>query len=206
MARVLTLHDAAQCEAHDGRAETHRWQHGVAGNTLGCHSGTKCFAAQLTDNYVQCQRAELRSPAMDLTTCAAASSVKLVFQHAFVFWTGAYNSTTWFDGGIVEISGDGGATWQLAPGPGMVKINPRRGSSYVCTTDPFYVDGKAGYVASGAAWQAVQIDVPPALRTNKFRVRFAYASGVSYATTDPATSQLHTAPGWHIDDVQIVAQ
>ncbi len=185
------------------------WATGAAANGLGCHSGTSCFATSLTQNYVQCARGWLRSPAIDLTTCASAGAVKVAFQHAYAFWTGAYNGTTWYDGGIVEISGDGGSTWQLAPGiatTGTVAINPDRGSSYACFGNPFYVSGKAGFVGQSSGWQAVEITIPAALRTSKFMIRFAYAAGVSYPTTSQSTSRLHTAAGWHVDDVQIVAQ
>ncbi len=184
------------------------WAVGAAANGLGCRSGTSCWATGLTENYVQCQRAELRSPAIDLTTCAAAGTVKVVFQHAYAFWTGAYGGTTWFDGGIVEISGDNGATWVAAEGlptSGTVKINPSQTSSYACYQTPFRVDGKAGFVGT-AGWASAEFVVPTVLRTSQFAIRFSYGSGVSFKTTSPATSKLHTAAGWHIDDVQITAQ
>ena len=202
-------HDAIDGFAGDNSWPFDVWANGAAANGLGCKSGTNCFATGLTSNYVQCGRAELKSPNIDLSTCAAAGTVKIAFQHAYAFWTGAYGGTTWYDGGIVELSGDGGSTWQAAPGlatTGTLAINPNRGSSYACLSpNAFHVNGKAGFVGASTGWQAAEIVVPAALRTSQFRIRFAYASGVSFATTDPATSRLHTAAGWHVDDVQVIA-
>jgi hypothetical protein len=46
--------------------------------------------------------------------------------------------------------------------------------------------------------------VPLELRTSQFMVRFAYASGKS--TADYTTTLSVAKPGWHIDDVAIVAK
>jgi hypothetical protein len=184
------------------------WAVGTATKAPGCHSGA-CYATGLTSNYIQCQRAELRSPPVDLSKCASAASVTVTFQHAWQFWTGSYNSQTWYDGGLIEISGDGGHTWQAAgvATNGTIKINPNRGSFYECVLpNAFYVNGKAGFTGASSGWQAGSIDVPAALRTSQFMVRFAYASGVSSSTSDPDASKAHTGPGWHLDDVVVSAR
>jgi hypothetical protein len=185
------------------------WGQGIGGNTLGCHAGS-CYATSPSENYVQCGRAELRSPQIDLSKCTSAASLKLTFQHAWQFWTGSYAGQTWYDGGVVEISGDGGKTWQAAPGlttSGTIAINPSRSGGYDCVLpNGFYVDGKPGFVGASSGWQAASVDVPAALRTSQFMVRFAYASGVSSSTSDPDASKAHTGPGWHVDDVAVTAQ
>jgi hypothetical protein len=201
--------DDAQAEAPSWPFDA--WGQGAAGNTLGCHNGA-CFATSPVENYVQCGRAELRSPAIDLSKCASASSVTITFQHAWHFWTGSYGGTTWFDGGIIEISGDGGQTWQAASGAatnGTIKINPSRGAfdEYACVLpDAFHVDGKTGFTGASSGWQAGSVDVPAALRTSHFMIRFAYGAGVSSATSDSDASKAHTGPGWHVDDVAASAQ
>jgi hypothetical protein len=184
------------------------WGEGAAGNTLGCHTGS-CFATSPTENYVQCGRAELRSPAIDLSKCASAASVTVTFQHAWQFWTGSYGGTIWFDGGIVEISGDGGQSWQAASGlttNGTIKINPARGQYACVLPDAFHVDGQAGFTAASSGWQSGSVAVPAALRTSQFMIRFAYGAGVSSATSDPNASKAHTGPGWHVDDIAVTAQ
>jgi hypothetical protein len=187
------------------------WGEGPGANTLGCKTGA-CFATSPTENYVQCGRAELRSPAIDLSKCTSAASVTVTFQHAWGFWTGSYNGETWSDGGVIEVSGDGGQTWQAATGPsttGTIKINPSRGAfgEYACVLpDAFHVDGKVGFTGASSGWQAGSVDVPAALRTSQFMIRFAYGAGVSSATSDPDASKAHTGPGWHVDDVVVSAQ
>jgi hypothetical protein len=183
------------------------WQFGTATSGPGsCFSGSQCWATNLTGNYVQCQRAELRSPVMDLSDCANENLV-LSFQHAFDFWTGSWNSTVWYDGALVEFSSDGGTSWALPPGavyPGTITINPQMGSSYSCLdANGFWLHGRPGYVGQGTGWTRVTIPIPPTFRTPQFRARFAYASGVSSQTTNQNTSMQHTRPGWYVDDVAV---
>jgi hypothetical protein len=191
------------------------WSYGAAASTLNCHSGSKCFATNLTGPYAQCQRAELRSPVIDLSACAGASSIQVTFWHAYDFlgYTDAAG-TTYFDGGIVELSGDGGATWTAPilspPTVGNVSIAAARGviGEYTCPgptgTSSFHVQSKSGFINQSTGWQSFEADVPPALRTSQFMVRFAYASGKS--TADTLMALATAKPGWHVDDVAIVVK
>ena len=191
------------------------WSYGAAASTLNCHSGTKCFATNLTGAYAQCQRAELRSPVIDLSSCAGASSIQVTFWHAYDFlgYTDAA-STTYYDGGIVELSGDGGATWTAPilspPTVGDVSIAAARGivGEYTCPgpagPSSFHVQKKSGFINQSSGWQSFEADVPVALRTSQFMVRFAYASGKS--TADTTTALATAKPGWHVDDVAIVVK
>jgi len=180
------------------------WERGTPTHGPPCNGGTACWATNLDNNYIQCQRAYLRSPSMNLSACAD-TDVSLVFNHAFDFWTGTWDSQTWYDGGMVELSGDG-TTWQAASisYPGTILINPDQGSSYTCVEgSSFYVHNTPGFVSANGGWQQVAIPIPPALRTASFQVRFLYASGVSWQTTDEITSMDHTRAGWYIDDVSV---
>ncbi len=182
------------------------WGWGTAANGLPCKGG-KCWASELTQNYAQCGRGYLMSPAVDLSKCASASSLKLSFQHAYAFWAGLYGGIQYKDGGIVEFSADGGATWQLAqnpsPGyPGKTNINPQQTSSYKCVLETnFYVNNKDGYVGLRTNYEKVEIPIPANMRTAKFRVRFSQSSGVSSQTSNANTSRSGTAAGWRIDDI-----
>ncbi len=185
-----------------------QWEHGTSTSTPpsggGCHGGTKCWATRLAGNYVQCGRAALRSPDVDLTACSGRT-VKVAFWHAYEFSTPTWSGKTYADGGIVEISSNGGGTWIAAPIaslPGTVDINPSMGSSYSClSSTSFYVDGKQGFVGSSGGWQRVELTIPASHLTSSFRIRFAYSSGVSYQTTSATTSMTHSKPGWYVDDV-----
>ncbi len=180
------------------------WSHGTSA-ALACPTGS-CWGAELTQNYAQCQRGELVSPKIDLSACKG-SKVALVFKHAYDFWSGSYNGTMWFDGGIVEISSDDGAIWVVptATFPGTVKINPDRGASYACLLkDQFHVHNKPGFTGKQTNATTMEIELGPSALTDSFRVRFSQASGVSSQTTNANTSRSATGPGWRIDDVHFV--
>ncbi|HEY5935038.1 MAG TPA: hypothetical protein VIU61_10395 [Kofleriaceae bacterium] len=186
------------------------WNIGTA-TTVGptmCHEGTKCAATHLTKNYTSCSRAALISPTFDLSQCTGRD-VKLSFWSWHSFWTGSYNGTTWYDGGVVEISTNGTAWTPVTPTPaypGTLDINPRMGSFYECVLPTsFYADGKQGFVGNGNGWKLVTISIPAAMLTSSFQVRFAYASGVSNQSDNPETNRNFTAPGWYIDELAFSA-
>lgn len=194
------------------------WQYGKATSGPGsCHSGGSCWATNLTGNYINCQRADLRTPAMNLSACAGeAEDIKLVFWHWHDFWTGQWPSggTNRYDGGLVELSGNNGTSWVAVPASdanysGTTNINPNMNqgfSTYACNNpNSFYVHNKAGYVGQSGGWKRVEVTIPPALRTSQLRVRFAYASGVSSQYTQQDPSPTRAAPGWYIDGVTIAA-
>jgi hypothetical protein len=205
----------APIDGYDGdfRWEFDEWERGTpAGSGPGaCHGGSICFGTFIGGNYASCERAALETPTVNLTACAA-TNVKLVFWHWFDFWTGSYNSTTWYDGGIVELSGDGGATWSSSglTYPGTIKINPDQGFGYSCLTDQgngqFYVHNQSGYVQSSSAWVQIEVPIPASLRTANFRARWAYSTGVSSMNDSEASSRPFAKPGWYVDDVAIVTQ
>ncbi len=184
------------------------WERGNASSGPGsCASGASCWGTNLSGNYVSCQRAFLRSSSLDLSDCTNAT-VQLTFNHAYDFWTGNEEGQTWFDGGLVEISGDGGATWQpaLISYPGTIQINPYI-FIYECVhSGEFYVHNQPGFVGTSSGWEQVSVAIPNALKTAAFQVRFAYASGVSSATDDQSIAMSYTRPGWYIDDLRFVAQ
>jgi hypothetical protein len=178
------------------------WSHGIAANGAACRSGS-CFAAELTQNYAQCQRGALVSPPIDLTACSSESTTKLSFYHTFDFKKFTYAGVGYADGGIVEISGDGGATWQLAaPATSNGTVSTNQGGSFSCLdSNNFSVNGKAGFTGLSASFTRAVVEIPKALRTANFRVRFAMSSGVSSQTTSASTSRASTGKGWRIDDI-----
>lgn len=182
------------------------WLQGAATKGTACKSG-KCFGTDLTQNYAQCHRGFVVSPPVDLSACKGRA-VSLVFQHAYGFWTGAYGGQTWFDGGVVELSGDG-TTWQVPTGPypGTVKINPDRGLSYACVSkNAFSVHNKQGFVGQQAATVRAELVVPPSAITATTRIRFSTAAGVSSDSSTADSSRPFTDFGWRIDDVGFLAK
>jgi hypothetical protein len=177
------------------------WEWGDPGSALPCNSG-KCWVTNLSDNYLQCQRAELRSPNIDLSQCGS-TNVKLVFYQRYSWWS---DGSIYFDGGTVEMSSDGGSTWSAVSTsyPGLISIRDNY-LGYSCYPG-FHLDLMDGYTQYSPNWMKVEMTIPPAMRTSQFRFHFAYASGVSYPTTNPSTSRQHTSWGWEIDDVSIQLQ
>lgn len=176
------------------------WSRGTSA-ILACPSGN-CWAGERTQNYAQCSRGELLSPTVDLSACATAK-VTLVFKHAYRFWTGSYNGQTWFDGGIVEVSGNGGSSWSVPAGtyPGTLKILKSRSVS--CVSAPFHADAKQGFTGAQATPVEFSVTIPAAQLTTKTRLRFSTGAGVS--TDDTGYHRENTEPGWRIDDVHFVA-
>lgn len=202
------------------------WEFGSSLVGTPCPNG-QCFGASLKQNYAMCERGYLLSPTIDLSACTG-KSVVLTFRHAFAFWSTTSGGTTWSDGGIVEISGDDGATWQVAesaayPGTiairGLVAYDPQNPNNTVeCSTpdgadraandaaSDFVVQGKQGFIGKQATVQTAELGLPAATVTAKVRVRFSVGSGVSYGqkmlpAPDPSFSRAITDFGWRIDDI-----
>jgi len=184
-----------------------RYDHWEAGSPSGqvttCGSGSSCFATNLTGNYIQCQRAHLTSPSINVTACNGEG---LVFRlsHLYDFWQdGAFH-----DGGTIELSGDDGISWQPADltMPGTIEIQGQL-SSYSCVEkDNFVLDGQPGFIGASASWTDLTIPIPPAMVSSHLRIRFRYASGVSSMTTNPEQSQDGTRPGWYVDNIRVERQ
>lgn len=175
------------------------WEHGTASNGVPCATGT-CFGAPLAQNYAQCHRGYLLSPSMDLSACQSRK-VTLSFNHAYGFWS---EGASFHDGGVLEISGDDGASWHVpaAAYPGMVKIKKvDEPSQYACLVQSFSVDGKQGFVGKQATTSSFEVVLPPSLVTSKTRVRFSLGGGLSSPTVDVDVSRQGTDFGWRIDDV-----
>ncbi len=186
------------------------WEHGVPSSGPGaCFDGGSCWATNLDDNYISCQRAFLKSPNYDLSACASESDVYVVVRHYYDFWSGDWNGQTWYDGGLIEFSGDGGESWEAAPGvnyPGTIAINPDMGAFYECVNaDGFYAHQRPGFVGTNDGWEELAIAIPAHLRTSQLSLRFVYASGVSYQTSNEQQTMQHTRPGWYVDAVDWVA-
>jgi len=167
------------------------WELGAASGGGTCHSGTQCWATRLAGEYGDCESGEVISPVIDLSPCAGEPlPVDLRFAHTYRFEE-EYQGT-YFDGGLLQISADGGTSWDdVAPVPGYTAVI--QGNYSEC---PGYaeIDGMQAWsgVIPGGPWEQVNVPVGDAHRTAEFRVRFLFGS-------DRSAVDL----GWTIDDVEI---
>lgn len=154
-----------------------------------CHgtaTTNQCWGTGLDSPYPACQRGALRSPTRDLSPCAVgAYTVELVFWHWHDFAAAAGS----LDGGLVELSGDDGATWTaIAPAGGWDgTIDMDAGCD-----GTLYTDGRDGFVRSSGRWVQETVSIPAELRTAQFAFRFVFGSDAA-----------NQAAGWFIDDVAI---
>ena len=126
---------------------------------------------------------QLVSPAV---TAAAAGSLVLSFEHRHDF---EYDGTYW-DGGVIEYSTDGGTTWQDVAGLAIV---PYTGVLTDVSGNPLgNRNAFGGQSASYPAMQPVSIDLGTSLAGQTVRFRFRIG-------TDAAVG----AAGWDIDDVEL---
>lgn len=181
------------------------WEQGSATSGPGsCHEGAGCFGFNLDGNYINCQRAQLISPAIDLSSYTG-KSLKIEFMHWYNFWA---SPTASYDGGFVEFSNDGGTNWSQITGysyPGTVKIYMGSGG-YTCVSPTYYVTNKPGFTeTSGGNWQKVEMDIPADMMTSTFKIRFVFSSGIQKNTTSQTPSD-YSYPGWYIDDVTVMVK
>ncbi|MFL5401167.1 MAG: hypothetical protein ACJ79P_24960 [Myxococcales bacterium] len=118
----------------------------------------------------------LTSPTMHV----GAGPLTISFRHRFSFENGGW------DGGVVELSKDGGATWTDV---GTAAYN---GSTNGVTTAPIGINRRA-FVNRGAGWPnfgSVTLNLGAAFANQDIRVRFRIGA-------DESTG----APGWDIDDI-----
>lgn len=125
--------------------------------------------------------ASLASPPL---LVSAAGNLVVSFDHAYAFEAPA------FDGGVIEISNDGGVTWQdvsLFAAPGY------NGTIVAGGFNP--LEGRAAYVAtnpSNPATDPVTLDLGAGFAGQTVQIRFRVGSDASVG-----------APGWTIDNIAV---
>ncbi len=197
-ADVQTLFDFDGDEQGFGHAATDAgfadpWEFGTPMGG-GCATGNSCWGTRLTDEYGDCEAGELVSPAIDLSACAGApEAVQLRFQHIYQL-EDEYGGT-WYDGGLVQLSADGGASWHDVS-PDAAYQGVIEGNYSECPGSA-EIDGHMAWSGSipGNGWSEVTVVVEETDKTADFRVRFLFGSDRS------ATDR-----GWYVDDVAVVVQ
>lgn len=119
-------------------------------------------------------------------TADATDPVTITFSHKHSF---EYSQGTYWDGGVIEISTDGGTTWQdIAE---LVATSPYNATLSTSADNP--LGGRAAFGRTNPSYPApdtVTLDLGTQLAGQTFQIRFRIA-------TDSAAG----APGWEIDDV-----
>jgi MYXO-CTERM domain-containing protein len=151
-----------------------QWTHARAtaldGSMFGADSGAR------TDSSVT-------SPVL---TADATTPVTITFSHKFSF---EFSGNTYWDGGVIEISKDGGMTWEDV----SAYVTTAPYNSTLTTTSDNPLGGRAAFGKTNASYPAadtVTLDFGDKLAGQMFQIRFR-------VVTDGGTGGL----GWEIDDV-----
>lgn len=148
-------------------------------STTRAHTGTKSY---LANGGPTSTCAALTTPTLVLSNGAPSS------QLSFFSWRDNLENT--FDGGVVEITTDGGSNWtKLALSPTYPGTFASDSQSCANTTQP---PANLGFTGNDTAWQGVYTADLAAYGGQTTKIRFDFG-------TDPAT----TSTGWYVDDIQV---
>ncbi|HDG67760.1 MAG TPA: hypothetical protein ENG11_01265, partial [candidate division Zixibacteria bacterium] len=161
--------------SNGGYSASGGWQWGTpTSGPGGAHSSPYCWATDLSGDYDNSANWTLTSPPIDLSGCSSAT---LTFWH----W---YSTESYFDGGNLKISTDGGATWNL--------ITPSGGyPEDAVSSSNSGIPGEPAFSGSSGGWTLATFDLTPYCG-GSVRLRWCFGSDGSV-----------TYPGWFIDDVEI---
>ncbi|HXI04362.1 MAG TPA: hypothetical protein VNI57_14415, partial [Candidatus Saccharimonadales bacterium] len=159
------------------------WELGVPAVGPPPHAtGATVWGTDLDGRYDQGADAMLTTPEIDLV---GLESAYLTFSH----WYDIYTSTPgagFDDGGWVEVSRNGGATWTY--------VTPDGGYPDRMASSPYLVFGTPGYAGKTADWETARFNLD-AFAGSKIRIRFHLYQD----NFDPP----HPGLGWYIDDVAV---
>jgi hypothetical protein len=147
------------------------------------------WATDLTGNYNGYESSALESPIIDLSQCNA-TSIRFVWEH----WWAFEGSSSNYDGGILQVSTNGGSTWSYAtPDVGGYFMGSLISASYPPVDNEYGYSGAPG--ATEQEWTTSELDLTSYLGQDDVMVRFVLG-------TDPLTTDY----GWYIDWVEVRAQ
>ena len=169
-------------EAGDGGfSRTNDWEWGVP--EVGpdqAYSGEKLWGTNLDDDYTNNTLSILSMPPFTVPTEGILPS--LTFYHWFSFEMPSGDEI--YDGGNVQISTDGGSSWNV--------LSPVSGYDGVAFSYNPHVGGDSVFTGSSGGWRYEIFDLSD-YEGASVEIRFAFGA-------DPYVR----APGWYIDDVAII--
>ena len=144
---------------------------------------SKLWATVLNENYTESGSEPsdifLQSPSIDLSS---SNNTEMRFWHFYDFESDSENN----DGGQIEISNDGGITWEDISYPGY-------DSRIEDVNNPLY--NEFCFTGNSSGWVEEQIDLPDKYDgESSVLIRFHFA-----------TNGLVTDYGWYIDDIEITS-
>lgn len=157
--------DDGGCTASGG------WEWGTPSDPVAPYSGEKVWGVSLHGAYDNNTTATLTLPPLDLTEYGAAA---LLFRH----WLSCEPE---YDGGIVEVSIDGGSNWSLLVPDGDYDMGV------------IALGGLPGFSGGAETWLPAQIDLRGYVGVSDLRIRFTFVSDVGVV-----------GPGWFLDDISVV--
>ena len=194
-------------EAVDGYAGSSSWYYDPWDWTMpwegpaSCHTGSVCWLTEM-ENYINCQRAALYSPTIDLSAYSGGGrAVTFSFWQWYEFWSGG-------DAGVVQVSTNG-STWTTMvcddTNSGPIDIPGYESFSYHCNSDNSWeIEGEIGYSGSSKSWTNPSCAVPADKCASTTKFRFLFSSGVQKNSTSEDPSN-YDYPGWAIDDIVVRA-
>ncbi|MFQ5884283.1 MAG: lamin tail domain-containing protein, partial [Thermoplasmata archaeon] len=165
------------------------WQWGAPQNVgpNSTHSGQNAWGTNIDSNYSAEALAHLESPHFDLTL---STNTKLTFWHYLA--TNDFLTHDW-DGGIIEVSTDGGNTWVQIDDEATPNPNPYYDATLRDTRgNP--LGGKKAYCYDRLNWTEVSVDLSQYDEFSSFKFRFTFGSDM-----------VGDFPGWYVDDVILSA-
>ncbi len=153
----------------------------ACGDAVSGPGGTGMWATNLSGGYVDDESSYLESPSISLADCQG-KTVSVRVRH----W---YDIESGYDGGNIQISTDGGSTWQVAMPTGHPYDEVSLGATY---SPPF---GQPGFSGPDAQWRESFVDLTPYVGSTDVRLRFVFGSDF-----------LITYSGWYIDEVEVLVQ
>ena len=159
-----------------------------------CYSGESCWGTRLDGEYDNCEAGQVASPEFDFSACAGSdATVELRFWQTYRFENPS--GDTWWDGGFVQLSGDGGATWEnVSPSPGYEGVI---GGNYSECEGVPEIDGHEAWsgVIPGEEWSQVVVPIDEVFRTDSFRLRLVFGSDRGV-----------TREGWLVDALEFAVE
>jgi len=159
---------------------TDDWQWGTPGTSYGgpssAHSPPNCWGTILNGHYHNRAGGRILSPVVELPS--GSKKLRLRFYHYY------YTESYW-DGGNVKVSKDGG-DFELA--------YPMGGYPYgALSTSACAVGGQPGYCGSARSWREAIVDFPLDTPVNEIQAAWDFGSDYS----------VNRYCGWYIDDVRV---
>ncbi len=147
------------------------------------NTGGSCFITNGTSTYANSTTYSLTSPAIDL------SSLTGTIELGFRMWMNTEGSTSFWDGGNMQISNNNGSSWTAITNAELNILY----DGIINNTYSNPLGGQSGWSFDRTTWTHVIVSIPAGYNTSTFRFRLTFGSD-SYS---------QTGTGWAVDGFEI---